>query len=157
MSEYSITIKVDGKDNSSSLTKQESSTESEELAQGGSGGLAIKDLKKAVAATGAVAMGTKTVNHVTSRVYVETGNRQLQDNINATKQVASQVMYLIGGFIEGGPIGGLAVGVGILTDYALQMSDYSYSKSMEQSVLAIQRERMGVAGMSISRSRAQNQ
>ncbi len=154
MSEYSITIKVDGENKSKTPEKK---TESEELAQGGSGGVAIKDLKKAVAATGVVAVGMKIINHRTSRVYVETGNRQLQDNINATKQIAGQVMALVSGFVAGGPLGGIAVGLGIATDYALQYSDYQYEKRLDNAILSIKRERMGVGGMSINRSRSLTQ
>lgn len=154
MSEYSITIKVGGDGSKSNSTEK---TESGKLAQGDSGGAAIKDLKKAVAATGVVAVGMKIINHRTSRVYVETGNRQLQDNINATKQIAGQVLSLIGGFVAGGPIGGIAVGLGIATDYALQFSDYRFEKRLDDAVLSIKRERMGVGGMSINRSRSINQ
>ncbi len=157
MSSYEIIIKVDGGGSGSSLTKQENTTETEELAQGGDGGSVIKDLKKAVAATGIIAVGTKIVNHITSRVYVETGNRQLQDDINAAKQVGGQIMALVGGFVAGGAIGGLAVGLGIATDYALQVSDYRFAKDLESTILNIRRERMGIGGMSISRSRSLTQ
>lgn len=155
MSEYSITIKVGG-DGSKSNSSEEK-TESGKLAQGDSGGAAIKDLKKAVAATGVVAVGMKIINHRTSRVFVETGNRQLQDNINATKQIAGQVLALVGGFVAGGAIGGLAVGLGIATDYALQYSDYQYERRLDNAILSIKRERMGVGGMSINRSRSLTQ
>lgn len=159
MSEYSITIKVDsggGGSGTNTASPQDSSTESQKLAEG-SGSLTVKDLKKSVVATGAVAIGTKIINHITSRVYTETGNRQLQDEINAAKQIGGQILALGAGFAAGGIAGAAVVGLGILTDYALQASDYAYSRNLEASVLSIRRERMGVAGMANSRSRSINQ
>lgn len=156
MSDYSITIKVENSGGSSNSMGQSNATETEELVQG-SNKSSLSTLKKAVAATGAVAMGTKALNYISTRVYPETGNRQLQDNINATKQVGGQILGIIGGFVAGGIPGGLLAMTGVLLDYAFQMDTYAYNQSMENTILNIQRERMGVGGMAISRSRAQNQ
>ncbi|MDE6275086.1 MAG: hypothetical protein K2M75_00960 [Clostridia bacterium] len=45
----------------------------------------------------------------------------------------------------------------IALDYALKYDSYNFAKQMEATTLSIQRERMGVGGMAISRSRASNQ
>ena len=157
MSDMSITIKVEGEGNSGGQNNSiGQTTETEELVQGSSEST-FGTLKKAVAATGVVAMGTKTLNYISTRVYPETGNRQLQDEINATKQVAGQVLSIIGAGVAGGPIGALAAAGVVALDYAFQASTYSYNRSMENTILNIQRERMGVGGMALSRSRAQNQ
>lgn len=169
MSTYTITINVKGAGNANKQDVGGSSTggvtggengagglQTGQLAQG-SGGSAIKELKKVAVATGAVAAGTKVLNYVTSRVYTETGNRQLQDNINAAKQVGGQIASIVGGFVVGGWVGGLAAVGGVALDYALQYRSYNFAKEQEESVLAIRRERMGVGGIANSRSRAINQ
>ena len=102
MSTYSITIKVQGGGNANKQSGANGAETGDANGVGGSGGAnsqagqlakgggssAISTLKKAAIATGAVAAGTKVLNYVTSRVYTETGNRQLQDNINAAKQIS---------------------------------------------------------------------
>lgn len=50
-----------------------------------------------------------------------------------------------------------AVGLGIATDYALQYSDYQYERRLDNAILSIKRERMGVGGISINRSRSLTQ
>lgn len=153
MSDYTITINVKGNNsNSSSLSKATNNTE--QVVQGSS---ALKEVKKAVALTGVASAGKKTLNYLTTRVYPETGNRQLQDNINATKQLASQALSVLGAFALGGVAGGLVAMGGIALDYALQSATYQYNKQMEATTLNITRERMGVGGMAISRSRALTQ
>ncbi len=168
MSEYSIVIEVKGDGSNSSNSgagdgqgatanlASGNTSETGKLAQGTSGS-ALKSIKGVAVATGAVAMATKVLNYKTSRVYTETGNRQLQDNINATKEVAGQVATVIGGFVAGGVIGGMLAIGGVALNYALQYESYNFAKQMESTTLAISRQRMGVGGMAISRSRASNQ
>lgn len=171
MSEYSIIIEVkgDGSNGSSSsgngaqgsnsgtaVGGTGSSSETGQLVQG-SNGSTLKQLKKAVAVSGAVAMGMKVLNYKTSRVYTETGNRQWQDNINAAKEVGGQIAGVIGGFVAGGVIGGVAALGGVALDYALKYESYNFAKQMEATTLSIKQQRMGVGGMSMSRSRASNQ
>ena len=93
-------------------------------------------------------MAIKVFNYKTSRAYTETGNRQWQDNINATNQVAGQIAGIIGGLVA---LGGVAL------DYSLKYNAYNFAKQMEATTLSIQRERMGVGSMAMSRSRATNQ
>lgn len=158
MSTYSITIKVSGSGNAKSNSEEEnaSGSQAEQLTQG-SGGSAIKELKKVAIVTGAVAMGAKALNYKTSRVYTETGNRQLQDNINATMQVGGQIAGIVGGFIAGGVAGGVVATAGVMLDYGLKFDSYAYGQRMEATTLAITRERMGIGGMAISRSRSSTQ
>ncbi|MCX4361775.1 MAG: hypothetical protein OSJ74_00085 [Clostridia bacterium] len=172
MSEYSIIIEVkdDGNNGTSSGTRsgqgsngggtatvrKGSTTEAGSFVMGPSGSV-FKQLKKAVAVTGAVAMGTKVLNYKTSRVFTETGNRQWQDNINAAKQVGGQIAGIIGGFVAGGAIGGMVAIGGVALDYALKYESYNFAKQMESTMLSIKQQRMGVGGMAISRSRAGNQ
>ncbi len=172
MSTYSITIKVqgggkankqsgvNGEDTSAGVGVGGSSgganSQAGQLAQGG-GSSAINTLKKVAVATGAVAAGTKVLNYVTSRVYTETGNRQLQDNINAAKQVSGQIMSIISGFAVGGIAGGIIAAGGVALDYALQYRSYNFARQQEAQVLNIRQERAGLASMANSRSRALNQ
>ncbi len=172
MSTYSITIKVqgggkankqsgvNGEDTSAGVGVGGSSgganSQAGQLAQGG-GSSAINTLKKAAVVTGAVAAGTKVLNYVTSRVYTETGNRQLQDNINAAKQVSGQIMSIISGFAVGGIAGGVIAAGGVALDYALQYRSYNFARQQEAQVLSIRQERAGLGGMANSRSRALNQ
>lgn len=161
MSNYSITINVNGggrssKKNANSGETDNTSGGAGQLAQG-SGGSSIAALKKVAVATGVLSAGKKSLDYITSRVYTETGNRQLQDNINAAKQIGGQIASIAGGFIVGGAVGGLAAIGGVALDYALQYRSYNFAKEQEANVLAIRRERMGVVGMSNSRSRAINQ
>lgn len=172
MSTYSITIKVqgggkankqsgvNGEDTSAGVGVGGSSgganSQAGQLAQGG-GSSAINTLKKVAVATGAVAAGTKVLNYVTSRVYTETGNRQLQDNINAAKQVSGQIMSIISGFAVGGIAGGIIAAGGVALDYALQYRSYNFARQQEAQVLSIRQERAGLASMANSRSRALNQ
>lgn len=167
MSNYSITINVNGGGRSSKKNANgaggsnsgetgNTSGGAGQLAQG-SGGSSIAALKKVAVATGVLSAGKKSLNYITSRVYTETGNRQLQDNINAAKQIGGQIASIAGGFIVGGAVGGLAAIGGVALDYALQYRSYNFAKEQEANVLAIRRERMGVVGMSNSRSRAINQ
>lgn len=155
MSDLNITIKVEG-GSGGSTEQQPQETPEEEIVQGEEESVG-KLIKKSVAATGVVSMGVKAVNHITSRVGVETGNRQIQDEINAAKQVGGQALMILGGFIAGGAVGGMAAIGGVVLDYALQYSDYAYAQGLEADVLSIRRERMGVGNMAISRSRAANQ
>lgn len=174
MSNYSITINVNGgrgsKKNANGAngttggvggangggTGDSAGGGAGQLAQG-SGGSSIAALKKVAVATGVLSAGKKTLDYVTSRVYTETGNRQLQDNINATKQIGGQIASIAGGFVVGGWVGGLAAMSGVALDYALQYRSYNFAKEQEASVLSIRRERMGAGGMANSRSRALNQ
>ncbi len=118
MSNYSITINVNGGRGSKKNTNGANGTTggvggtngggaggsagggAGQLAQG-SGGSSIAALKKVAVATGVLSAGKKTLDYVTSRVYTETGNRQLQDNINATKQIGGQIASIAGGFAVG--------------------------------------------------------
>lgn len=170
MSEYSIIIEVKGDGSNGSSSGENgaqgsngsgvggagSSLETGQLVQG-SNGSTLKQLKKAVAVSGAVAMGMKVLNYKTSRVYTETGNRQWQDNINAAKEVGGQIAGVIGGFVAGGVIGGVAALGGVALDYALKYESYNFAKQMEGTTLSIKQQRMGVGGMAMSRSRASNQ
>lgn len=171
MSNYSITININGGRNSKKKangtsgkngasgvgsTGENGGSGAEKLAQGGAAS-SIAALKKVMVATGVLSAGTKTLNYITSRVYTETGNRQLQDNINATKQIGSQVASLAASFAVGGIAGGVVAVGGIALDYALQYRSYNFARQQEESVLSIRRERMGVGGMANSRSRALNQ
>lgn len=168
MSEYSIIIEVkgdgssgasgtnDGQNLSTGSADSNGTTEIGKLTQGSSGS-ALKALKGVAVATGAVAMGTKVLNYKTSRVYTETGNRQLQDNINAVKEVGGQIAGIVGGFVAGGVIGGMVAIGGVALDYALKYESYNFAKQMEATTLSIKQQRMGVGGMAMSRSRASNQ
>lgn len=175
MSNYSITININGggrnsKKNATGASGANGasgagstggnggngSSGAEKLAQGGAAS-SIAALKKVMVATGVLSAGTKTLNYITSRVYTETGNRQLQDNINATKQIGSQVASLAAGFAVGGIAGGIVAAGGIALDYALQYRSYNFARQQEERVLSIRQERMGAGGMANSRSRALNQ
>lgn len=105
----------------------------------------IKTTRSIATATGAGLVASQVLNYTTSRVQIETGNRQVQDEINAAKKVGSQVAALAMGAIFGG-IGGFAIaGLGIGVDYLLSANTYRFNKQLEAAQLSIQRERAGLA------------
>lgn len=159
MSTYEATIKI-GNNNQYDTGEQsgeEQSSGTQSTVQPASLKQTYGTIKKAVAATGALMVTQKAVSYVTSRVYTTTGNRQWQDNINAAKQVGGQIAAIAGGFLAGGVAGGLVAIAGIGMDYLTQLDSYNFAKNLESQVLSISRERMGVGGLNISRSRSSTQ
>lgn len=159
MSTYEATIKIGNNSqyDNTDTGMSEQSSESQQAAQPSGMKQTLGTIKKAVAATGALMVTQKAVSYVTSRVYTTTGNRQWQDNINAAKQVGGQIAAIAGGFLAGGVAGGLVAIAGIGMDYLTQLDSYNFAKNLESQVLSISRERMGVGGLNISRSRSTTQ
>lgn len=159
MSTYEATIKI-GNNNQYDTGEQggeEQSSGTQSTVQPTSLKQTYGTIKKAVAATGALMIANKAINYVTGRVYTETGNRQWQDNVNAAKQVGGQIAAIAGGFLMGGALGGAVALMGVGMDYLTQFDSYEYSKNLESQILSISRERMGVLGANINRSRSTTQ
>lgn len=113
----------------------------------------INSVKKTVNATGAGMIASMVINYKIGRVGVETGNQQVQSEINAAKSVAGLGIGLAGSFIFGG-IGGLALaGIGAGIGMLLKYDSFNYEKDVYNRVLDIQRERAGIDYLTINRSR----
>ena len=105
----------------------------------------IKQSKSVAAATGVGMVATQALNYVSSRVEIETGNSRVQGQINAAKQIGSQVASVAMAGLFGGTAGaGLAL-LGIGMSYVTDYMSYDFDKRQNDAMLEIQRERAGLA------------
>lgn len=105
----------------------------------------IKTTKSLAAATGVSIVAGQVLNYVTGRVEIETGNSQLQDEINAAKKIGGQISAIAMGAIFGGLAGAGLATLSVGVDYMLSVDSYNFNKKLNAAQLSIQRERAGLA------------
>lgn len=105
----------------------------------------IKTTKSLAAATGVSIVAGQVLNYVSGRVEIETGNSQLQDEINAAKKIGGQISAIAMGAIFGGLAGAGLATLSVGVDYMLSVDSYNFNKKLNAAQLSIQRERAGLA------------
>lgn len=110
-----------------------------------------KDTKRLLNTTGVALVVGSVINYQTSRVGITTGNYQRQQEITANKQIAGQLVAIVGSVLGKNYIGAGLAAVGIGLSYYQAYDSYNFSRKAEAATLAIRREREGL--ISVSRSR----
>ena len=99
----------------------------------------MQNARKAVAFAG---IGTSIIQLADYSVgRVETGNMQLQRDINIAKRSIGLAGAGIAAIAAGGIVGGLAFGLSLGVSAAMQADTYEYNKRMSDTQLTIMRER----------------
>lgn len=113
----------------------------------------IQDIWKKAKSIGVVAIGAQIVSYATSRVGVETGNQQLQDEINGWTSVVKKSIAIGGAFLVN-PILGFTALASTAVSFGTQAHTFNYEHNMENIALKQVRER---GGISLNRSRREFQ
>lgn len=145
--EYKMTITLRGVNSEKNGTGGDASDEAATQPTSASDTLKniIKQTKSIAVATGASMIAKQALDYVSSRVEIETGNSRVQGQIDAAKQIGSQAASVVmAGIVGGLPAVGLAL-FGIGLGYAKDFMTYNFEKSQNDAMLAIQRERAGLA------------
>ncbi|MEG1609050.1 MAG: hypothetical protein RR348_04205 [Clostridia bacterium] len=143
---YEIIIKADG-----SGTKNKTSKASENIKDDGTS--MPSQFAKAAKSFGVLAVGKQALTFATSRVGVETGDRQLQDNINAIESFVTKEIAIGGAFLLNPALGIAAVASETFSVLA-KAHTFNYERNMENIALQEFRKR---GGISLNRSRREFQ
>lgn len=101
----------------------------------------MQNARKAVAFAGIGTSIIQLADYSVGRVGVETGNMQLQRDINIAKRSTGLAGAGIAAIAAGGIVGGLAFGLSLGVSAAMQADTYEYNKRMSDTQLTIMRER----------------
>ena len=101
----------------------------------------MQNARKAVAFAGIGTSIIQLADYSVGRVGVETGNMQLQRDINIAKRSIGLAGAGIAAIAAGGIVGGLAFGLSLGVSAAMQADTYEYNKRMSDTQLTIMRER----------------
>lgn len=103
--------------------------------------------------SGVLALGKQVITFATSRVGIETGDRQLQDNINAWETFVTKSISIGGAFLMN-PALGLAAVASETFSLMSRSHTFNYERNMENIALKQVRDR---GGISLNRSRREFQ
>lgn len=101
----------------------------------------MQNARKAVAFAGIGTSIIQLADYSVGRVGVETGNMQLQRDINIAKRSIGLAGAGIASIAAGGIVGGLAFGLSLGVSAAMQADTYEFNKRMSDTQLTIMRER----------------